>query len=166
MKTRTTSTLLGAALVALSLSGCASSGTTSGAYGSGPSSPSPVAASADIAVGTTTLGKIIVDGKGMTAYLFDKDTPDSGSSACTGQCSTLWPAITSKSDTPRVSGITGKVGTITGVDGGRQVTVNGRPIYTYTMDTAAGNVNGQGVGGIWYVLSPAGAEIKSAKSGY
>ncbi|HEY8914513.1 hypothetical protein [Lacisediminihabitans sp.] len=166
MNTRTTSSLLGAALVALALAGCASSGTSSGAYGSGPSSPSPATASADVAVGTTTLGKVIVDGKSMTAYLFDKDTPNSGSSACTGQCATLWPAITSKSATPQVSGITGKVGTITGVDGGKQVTVNGRPIYTFAQDKAPGDINGQGVGGIWYVVSPAGDEIKSAKSGY
>ncbi|WP_394769574.1 hypothetical protein [Lacisediminihabitans sp.] len=170
MKITINSSLLGAALVALALAGCASSGTSTGAYGSGQSSPSsspaPAAASADIAVGTSTLGKVIVDGKGMTAYVFDKDTPNSGSSACTGQCATLWPAITSKSATPQVSGVTGKIGTITGVDGGKQVTVNGRPIYTFAQDKAPGDINGQGVGGIWYVVSPTGDEVKSAKSGY
>ncbi|WP_187270696.1 COG4315 family predicted lipoprotein [Lacisediminihabitans profunda] len=168
MKTTTTSSLLGAALVALALAGCASSGTSSGAYGSAQSSssPAPATASADIAVGTTTLGKVIVDGTGLTAYVFDKDTPNSGSSACTGQCASLWPAITSKSATPQVSGITGKIGTITGVEGGKQVTVNGRPIYTFAQDKAPGDINGQGVGGIWYVVSPSGDEIKSAKSGY
>jgi predicted lipoprotein with Yx(FWY)xxD motif len=169
MKTRTTSSLLAAALVAVALAGCASSTPTAGTDESAASSPSSspsASADADAAVDTTTLGKVIVDGKGMTAYVFAKDTADSGSSACTGECTTLWPAITAKSETPQVSGVTGKVGTITGVDGGMQVTVNGLPIYTFAKDTAAGDVNGQGVGGVWYAVSPDGDQIESAESGY
>ncbi|WP_338145300.1 hypothetical protein [Cryobacterium tagatosivorans] len=162
MKTPFALTLAGAALALLALAGCATPASTSS------SSPPPIAAGTDAAVATTDLGTIVVDGKGMTAYFFDKDTADSGSSACTGQCAANWPAITSASATPSVTGITAKVGTITGVTGDKQLTVNGRPIYTYAGDTAAGDTNGQGVQGVWYVLSPAGDEIttKPGRSGY
>jgi len=57
-----------------------------------------------------------------------------------------------------VSGVTGTVGTITGVDGKLQVTVDGRPIYTYAADRKAGDVTGQDVGGVWYAVNPDGSE--------
>lgn len=160
---------LSIALILLVLTGCSS---TSGAHvaasnpGSSPkTSPgATISGGADLTVATTPLGQIVVDGKGMTAYFFDKDTANSGASACTGQCQAIWPAITSSSTTPTVSGVTGTVGTIATGDGSNQVTINGRPIYTYAYDTAPGDTNGQGVSGIWYVISPAGDEIKSDKS--
>jgi predicted lipoprotein with Yx(FWY)xxD motif len=167
VKTRTSSTILGAVIVALALAGCATSGgTSSGSSGSGSTSSSPSAAAKDAGVASTKFGSVIVDGKGMTAYFFNKDTANSGTSACTGQCATLWQAITSTSATPSVSGVTATVATITGVAGGKQITINGRPIYTYSKDTAPGDTNGEGVGGLWYVVSPSGQEITSAKSGY
>jgi len=125
-------------------------------------SASLAAASPDASVTTTSLGKIVVDGKGMSAYFFDRDTANSGSSACAGQCAVIWPAITSTSEVPVVSGITGKVGTIGST---HQITINGRPIYTYLYDTALGSTNGQGVSNVWYVVSPAGNEMKSLTPG-
>jgi predicted lipoprotein with Yx(FWY)xxD motif len=105
----------------------------------------------------------------MTAYVFDKDTANATSSACTGACTSNWPAITSASTTPTVTGVTGKVGTITGVDGANQITINGLPIYTFAGDKAKGDTKGQGLMGIWWVLSPAGDKIATmpgSSSGY
>jgi predicted lipoprotein with Yx(FWY)xxD motif len=110
----------------------------------------------------------------MTAYVFDKDTAGAGSSTCSGACATAWPAITASSATPTVEGVTGKVGTITGVNGEKQITVNGLPLYTFARDKAAGDVTGQGVGNVWWVLSPSGDKIStpapspssSSKPGY
>ncbi len=171
MKTRLTLTLAGAAFAALALTGCSTTaGTSPGAYGSSSASSAPsapaTAAGTDAAVATSALGTIVVDGKGKTAYFFDKDTANSGSSACSGQCAATWPAITSTSSTPAVTGITGTVATITGVAGGKQITINGRPIYTFANDTAPGDTKGQGVGGIWHVVSPSGDVIKTAGSRY
>ena len=56
----------------------------------------------------------------------------------------------------------GAIGTITGVDGELQVTVDGRPVYTYAADQAPGDVSGQGVNGVWYVVAPDGTEIMDA----
>lgn len=115
--------------------------------------------STDLATAETSLGTIVVDGDGMTAYYFLKDTKDSGASACSGDCATAWPAITTESDTPTVTGVTGEVGTITGTDGAKQITIDGRPIYTFAQDTAPGDVKGQGVNDVWYVIAPDGSEI-------
>jgi predicted lipoprotein with Yx(FWY)xxD motif len=164
---RPASIALGAALLlTLGLAGCSTAGSAA------PSpSPSPAAQgdapattdsspSVDVTVAATTLGKVVVDGKGMTAYYFDADVKDSGKSTCTSACATAWPAIEATTATPKVSGITGKVGTITGVDGGRQITIDGRPIYTFVGDKKAGDVTGQGDKGVWYVVNPDGSEQK------
>lgn len=119
-----------------------------------------VAAGTDAGVATTSLGTIVVNGKGMTAYFFDRDTANSGVSSCSGQCASAWPAITAASATPSVTGIIGTIGIIPST---KQITINGRPIYTYAFDTAPGMTKGQGVGGIWFVISPSGEEMKSAK---
>jgi len=63
------------------------------------------------------------------------------------------------SDAPELDGITGMVGTITGIDGEPQLTLNGWPLYYFAGDAAPGDTNGQGVGGVWWVLTPAGELI-------
>jgi predicted lipoprotein with Yx(FWY)xxD motif len=158
-----------ALVAAATLTACGSSGNdTSGGYGdSTPSSeassaaktPAAAAASTDLATAETSLGTIVVDGKGMTAYYFLKDTKGSGTSACSGDCAAAWPAITTENATPTVTGVTGEVGTITGTDGKLQITIDGRPIYTFAQDKAPGDVNGQGLNSVWYVIAPDGTEI-------
>ncbi len=140
----------GTSLAALALAGCGSSDS------GGNSAP---AAGSDVGTAKTSLGQVVVNGKGMTAYFFDKDVANSGKSACTGSCTSEWSAITSSSAKPKVDGVTGTVATITGTDGGKQITINGRPIYTFADDSSAGDTKGQGDDGEWHVISPAGKEI-------
>lgn len=113
---------------------------------------------------TTTdsdLGEIVVDADGMTVYMFDNDTQGGDSSTCEGECATNWPAVTTDSDDPPVAeGIDGEVGTIEGVDGEPQVTLNGWPLYYFAGDEAPGDTNGQGVNDVWWVLTPAGEKIE------
>lgn len=166
MNPKLTLSLTGTALFALFLAGCSTATTTpSSAPSSTPSSTSaaPSAAGTDLTVATTGLGKIVVDGKGMTVYFYDPDKANSGFSACKGQCAAIWPALAPTTASPTFKGISGTVGKIGGTDGGMQITINGRPLYTYTGDSSPGNTNGQGIEGIWYVVSPAGDEMKSAK---
>lgn len=120
-------------------------------------------ASVVLKVGPSSLGKIVVNGKGMSAYFFDLDKANSGVSVCSGECAANWPAITSATAKPSVSGIKGKVGTIAVKGGEHQVTINGRPIYTFAFDTKPGQAMGQGAQGVWYVISPTGNEIKVLK---
>ena len=140
----------------------AAAGGGAGAYGNEPApatSSAAMAATASLAAAPSGLGTIVVDGKGMTVYQFDKDTQGGTSSACTGQCATTWPAVHAGSTMPTVDGVTGALGTITGTDGQAQLTLNGWPLYHYAGDAAPGDTKGQGVGGIWWALSPAGERI-------
>lgn len=174
MKTRMTSALAAAVfVVALGLAGCSS--TSGGGGGSSeappsdsgygaPSEPAETTPAADGALSLMTadssLGQIVVDGDGMTVYMFDSDTQGSGKSTCEGQCAQNWPAVTTEGDAaPQLDGVTGEVGTITGVDGATQVTLNGWPLYYFAGDAAPGDVKGQGVKDVWWVLSPAGERM-------
>ena len=152
------------ALVVGTMAGCSSPGTSTPTPGAAQS-PKTGAVSAAAATAKTSLGSTIVNGAGHTAYFYDHDTANSGKSACTGQCSAIWSAITSASKTPTVTGITGTVGTIPGGSGKLLVTVNGLPIYTYGGDSASGDTNGQGFGGIWWAAGADGKKIKTGGSG-
>lgn len=97
-------------------------------------------------------GKYLVDGKGMTLYTFKKDSP--GKSACTGPCVEKWPLY--YADTLRIpDGVKSEdFGAITREDGKRQRTYKGRPLYYYVGDKRAGDMTGQGMGGVWYIVKP------------
>lgn len=126
------------------------------------SAPAATAAGTTLSIRSTSLGKIIVNGRGMTTYFYDLDKAHSGVSACTGSCSANWPAIISKSAKIAVIGIKGK---ITLLPHTRQIAINGRPIYTFIGDTSKGATNGQGMGGVWYVISANGVELKPTNLG-
>jgi predicted lipoprotein with Yx(FWY)xxD motif len=108
----------------------------------------------------TDLGEIVVDGEGMTVYYFTKDEKDSGVSNCTGDCLVAWPPVLTEGDAPEVEGITAEVGTIDTPDGKKQVTIDGMPIYYWQNDKAPGDVDGQGVNDVWYVVAPDGEMIR------
>jgi predicted lipoprotein with Yx(FWY)xxD motif len=162
---RTTIWAAAVAVGVLGLAGCGSgdggSGGSGSAAGSGTSS---AATNAVLATSDSPLGTIVVDGSGNTVYVFDKDTADSGTSSCSGDCLAKWPAVTADSADPAVDGVDGKVGTITRDDGSRQVTLDGLPLYTYAADSHAGDVTGQGVGDVWWVVGPDGSKITAAAS--
>ncbi|AEG45597.1 hypothetical protein [Isoptericola variabilis] len=115
----------------------------------------------DVVLGTadSELGEIVVDGEGMTVYYYSNDEPGSGESTCTGECLAMWPPVHADGEDPQVEGVTAEVGTITGTDGELQVTVDERPVYLYAGDSAPGDVTGQGVNDVWWVVAPDGSEI-------
>lgn len=118
------------------------------------------AATVDLKTASSSAGNIVVDGKGMSVYYFTKDVKDSGKSNCTGDCLVKWPPVITTNDTPKVEGVTGKVGTISTPDGKKQVTVDGMPVYLWEKDKAPGDVTGQGVGNVWYLVAPDGTMMK------
>jgi len=102
-----------------------------------------------------------VDEKGMTLYLFTKDTPNT--SNCYDKCATAWPPLLTTGKAVSGDGIdASKLGTTTRKDGSVQVTYNSWPLYYFAKDKAAGDVTGQDVGSVWFVVSPAGEKIESA----
>jgi predicted lipoprotein with Yx(FWY)xxD motif len=132
----------------------------------GSDQTSGTAAGSGNVIGTakTDLGTILVDSAGKTIYMFEADS--NGKSACTGPCLSSWPIVKAPATVPStVSGVSAKLGTLERPDGARQLTVDGRPVYTYAGDSKAGDTSGQGsngFGALWWVLSPDGALITQA----
>ncbi|MFI2564201.1 hypothetical protein [Paenarthrobacter sp. NPDC018779] len=162
---------IGALALVAALAGCggssgssASAPPASSAAASSAAASSSPAAAAEMKVASSSAGQIVVDSKGMSLYFFTKDVKDSGTSACTGACLAAWPVFTTTADAPTVDGVTGTVGTIATPDGKKQVTLNGMPLYYYAKDKAPGDVTGQGVSNVWYLVSPSGEMIKGAAS--
>lgn len=102
-------------------------------------------------------GTYLVDGSGTTVYLYTKDEP--GVSNCYDKCIEAWPAVLGQPTAG--SGVeASKLGTIERKNGKTQVTYAGHPLYYYVKDKAPGQTTGQGVGGVWYLVSPDGSAIK------
>lgn len=109
------------------------------------------------------IGAAIVDQNGMTVYLFQKDTKKAKTSACNDDCEKTWPPVLTKGKV-ELQGIDSKLlGSIKRKDGSEQVTIGGWPVYNFSKDLKAGDANGQGVNGTWFVIEPAGC--KSAAAG-
>jgi predicted lipoprotein with Yx(FWY)xxD motif len=152
------------------LAACSSSGASS-APTAAPSAAAPSAEASTPAAGGTTLaladsalGQIVVDGQGKTLYMF---TPDEDQSAptCVADCATNWPALIAAGTPTAGSGLTAAVSTIARTDGGGdQVKYGEYPLYYFAADKAAGDTNGQGVGGKWYVVGADGEPIKATSS--
>ena len=144
---RTLHALLALGSLVVLLGACGSADTTTGADGGGVT----------VATAERDPGEVLVDGDGMTLYLFDSD-PD-GESACTDGCAETWPPLLG---TPTAgAGVdAGLLGTIERPDGATQATYAGHPLYHYAPDEAPGDVTGQGVGEVWWVVAPDGSAIR------
>ena len=109
------------------------------------------------------LGKIIVDGKSRTLYLFEKDK--NGKSKCSGTCATNWPPLLTKGK-PKAGGSAkaSKLGTTKRSDGTTQETYGGHPLYTFIADkNKPGATKGEGLdafGAEWYVVGTNGKKIE------
>ena len=114
-----------------------------------------------VSTATTSLGRILVDPRGRTLYLFAKDKNDQ--SACNGQCATFWPPVLTTGKPQAGPGVDASLlGTTTRTDGKVEVTYAGHPLYYFQKDKAPGDTTGQGVNGfgdLWWVLKPSGAAI-------
>jgi predicted lipoprotein with Yx(FWY)xxD motif len=119
------------------------------------------AAAEGIHTADTDLGSILVDPEGFTLYIFTNDTE--GTSNCNEGCIENWPAVSG--DTAVGADLDASLfSTITRADGTEQLAVNGMPLYRYTPDEAPGDVNGQGVGGVWFVVGADGNMIEGPEA--
>jgi predicted lipoprotein with Yx(FWY)xxD motif len=98
------------------------------------------------------VGNYLTDGNGKALYYFTKDS--SGMSACSGDCIKKWPAFSADSFVVPSTLNASDFGTITRDDGATQVTFKGYPLYYFIRDMKRGQITGQGVGNVWYVVDP------------
>jgi len=119
-----------------------------------------------VALGKTGLGTVLVDARGRTLYLFEKDKRRR--SGCYGGCAAYWPPLLSAAKPRPGKGVRASLlGVTRRTDGKRQVTYAGHPLYTFVGDTRAGQTTGEGLtdfGAGWYVLAPSGRAIKASDS--
>jgi len=108
----------------------------------------------------TDLGTVLVDSQGRTVYGFTKDS--AGTPTCSGGCADAWPAVKVEgSELPE--GLDPKVfSVVDAADGGKQLKAGKWPLYRFSGDSKPGDVNGQGSGGVWFVVAADGSLIKDA----
>lgn len=145
-----------AALFALAMAGCSDDGETDGG-----TEPQPEeTADATVAVEDSDLGQIVVDADGKTLYVFLAD--EGSDSTCYDDCEAAWPPLTVDGDPAAGEGIDASLlGTTEREDGSTQVTLDGHPLYYFASDETADDTNGQGVGDVWFVVSPDGEAIQA-----
>jgi predicted lipoprotein with Yx(FWY)xxD motif len=118
-----------------------------------------------VGTGASSLGQILVDSRGRTLYLFEKDKH--GKSACTGSCATAWPPVLTSGKPSATAGVKASLlGTTRRADGRLQVTYNHHPLYTFVKDTTKGLAKGENVdafGAEWYAVSAAGAKVANQR---
>jgi predicted lipoprotein with Yx(FWY)xxD motif len=103
----------------------------------------------------TPQGPVIANGAGMTLYVFVDDLLSPNASACIGDCRNDWPPEMAAGLVHVARGITGHIGTVNRFGQGRQLTMDGRPLYTFSGDDP-GQIRGNGIGNLWWVMTPTG----------
>lgn len=148
---------------ALLLAGCGSTSPTARST----ETPSGSAAAAQVNTASTSLGVILVDSAGRTLYMTDADPQ--GTSGCYDACAAAWPPLPTTGNPTATGEVNAKeLSTSTRTDAITQVLYNGHPLYTYSLDSAPGQMTGQGLnqqGGMWWVLGADGSPIKTSATG-
>jgi predicted lipoprotein with Yx(FWY)xxD motif len=148
------------AIGVLALAGCGSNGgssssaATSGGQGTG----------AVVTVSDASGHDVLVNSAGRALYVSDEEK---NRILCTsGACGAIWSPLTvpNKSDITTSGPLAKEIGTTARPDGSMQVTFEGRPLYTFSFDHAAGQVNGDGqqdsfdgTNFTWHAATPSGS---------
>jgi len=109
------------------------------------------------------LGTVLVNSRGLTLYMFKPDKQKKVT--CKGSCAVTWPPLKLKAGQKATAGGAARkalLGSDPNPGGGKVVTYNRWPLYTYIVDSKPGQATGQALnlnGGLWYVLSPSGKVI-------
>lgn len=141
-----------------------SSGSDAGkSGGAGAKTSTTTAADLDAAtlrVGSSAIGKVLTDADGMTLYEYVPDGKNATSQVPEGALA-AWPPLVAEGPVTLGTGLTAEGGAAEQPNGEEWVTYNGRLVYRYTGDTRPGDVNGNGIGSVWYALTPAGEPVQS-----
>jgi predicted lipoprotein with Yx(FWY)xxD motif len=125
---------------------------------SGSGSSSPPASAAAVRVVHSKIGRILVNARGMTLYLFLADKH--GRSTCKGSCADVWPPVTGPRPRHPGAGVQARrLSTVRRGDGRRQIVYYRYPLYTMVADKRPGDLEGEGFGGSWFAVSPRGRPV-------
>ena len=148
--------LLLALVAALAVAACGEEAVEEAVEEEPAEDPADDGATVDVADGP--LGPHLVDEEGMTLYLFTQDEADE--TVCYDDCAESWPPLLTEGE-PEASGEADEalLDVTTRDDGGEQVTYAGAPLYYWVADVEPGDIDGQGVNDVWYLVSPDGDAI-------
>jgi predicted lipoprotein with Yx(FWY)xxD motif len=154
-------------LLVAALAACGSNNNSAGSGSASQSNHKKSGASsvshAVLTVRSTKLGKVLVNKAGDTVYLFTADSKNH--SSCNPTCLSYWPPVKATGSVPSsLPGIKATIGTTSDMSGGKIVTANGAPLYTYVKDSKPGDTVGEGTnlfGGKWYVVNSSGNQVMS-----
>ena len=154
---RKTALITTIAAAAIALAACSTSSPSAAPaaapVASAPTTAAARAAGSNVAVkaAKTDLGAILVDAGGRTLYGFTNDTE--AKSTCSGTCATAWPPVVVDADWTVAPGLdSGVFSTVKRDDGSEQLMAGKWPLYTFSGDASNGDLNGQGSGGVWFVV--------------
>jgi predicted lipoprotein with Yx(FWY)xxD motif len=120
-----------------------------------PSAPLPDT----VKISASSFGNILVNAQGRTLYFYANDVLGSGVSTCTDYCAATWPAFAAGAIQVSPPLNAADFGSMTRVDGSKQTTYKGRPLYTYSNDLKPGDVNGSGIDKLWNLANIPGTVI-------
>jgi predicted lipoprotein with Yx(FWY)xxD motif len=158
-------TVLGASVVLLlaACGGGAGAGATTpaattasgGGYAQPSAAPATTGGANTVTAATSPTDGTYLAGKdGLALYVFKKDTGTT--SSCYDACAASWPPFTVPAGESATGGegVSGAFAVTTRTDGTTQVTYNGAPLYYFAGDKKAGDTNGQGLNGVWFLATP------------
>ena len=159
MRTRTLSLAAASLAVLAGTVGCttptAAEHRTPDGSESSPASSAPV----QIQVEQSGLGPILTDQDGRTLYAFTQDKDGTGD--CIDECIATWPALAGRQAATAGTGVDAALlSQITQAEGTVQATYNNWPLYYYVGDSGPGDVDGQDVDGVWFVVRPDGTLVR------
>jgi predicted lipoprotein with Yx(FWY)xxD motif len=142
------------------------------ACGGGSDSESAAPNGETVSISTVDgVGDVLVDADGAALYAADEEAD--GMVLCIDSCLTIWNPLTLSDGEapPAADGLGAMVGVLTRPDGGRQVTLEGRPLYRFIEDPGPGTVTGNGLADVfgdqaftWHVATPTGVSTSSVNS--
>jgi len=114
---------------------------------------------------TPEYGPILVDADCRALYIFTKDV--GGESTCVDDCAKAWPPlfVTDETVPPVADELDPSLFSITDHPDGSVLKIGDWPLYYFAGDTGPGETNGQGVGGVWWLVTPEGMPIQEGGAG-
>ena len=129
--------------------------TSTSTDGGSSAAPAPQAGPVSIEVDDSAIGEVLVDGDGMSLYVFLPDTADD--IFCLDECRDTWTPVLIEGRLALADGLDRSLFSRRALDdGSKQLAVDGQPVYRYTGDVEAGDQNGQGVDTLWFMVKPSG----------
>jgi predicted lipoprotein with Yx(FWY)xxD motif len=128
-------------------------------YSASPPETTAAPAAPLLGVADNALGQLLADANGRTLYGLTQDA--AGTPTCVGGCAAAWPPVV-VDDSLDLSSLpsTASFSIVDRPDGTKQLKAGKWPLYYFSGDTAAGEANGQGSGGVWFVVAPNATLIK------